>query len=198
MKKRIFWFLILLPVTLSLAHAEDHNFATSKEGIIDALINPKSQTKAKTRSIDGSGTAKTRGMRIVRDQNGEIVTDTIYLSEEKPEPGVNLKIKFDFDSYTIRPESFGLIGELGRALTDDRLKKKDIVINGHTDSTGAETYNLELSLKRALAVKTYLTENYPISSLRLKVIGYGESLPLVSNSSEANRQINRRVEIEAK
>ena len=198
MKKRLFWFLILLPVTLSVAHAEGHNFATSKEGIIDALINPKSQTKVKTRSIDGSGTAKMRGMRIVRDQNGEIVADTIYLSEENPDPGVNLKIKFDFDSYTIRPESFGLIGELGQALTDDRLKKKDIVINGHTDSTGAETYNLELSLKRALAVKTYLTENYPISSLRLKVIGYGESLPLVSNSSEANKQINRRVEIVAK
>ena len=198
MKKRLIWFLILLPVTLSLAHAEDYNFATSKEGIIDALTNPKTETRAKTRSIDGARTTKTRGMRIVRDKNGEIVADTIYLSEEKPDPGVNLKIKFDFDSHRIRPESYPLIDELGRALTDDRLKEKDIVLNGHTDSTGADTYNLELSLKRALAVKTYLIENYSIASLRLQVVGYGESLPLVSNSSEANKQINRRVEILAK
>jgi OOP family OmpA-OmpF porin len=181
-----------------MARAEDLNFATSKEGIIDALLNPKTKSRAKTRSIGGAGTAKTRGIRIVRDKSGETVEDTIYLSDEASDQGVNLKIKFDFDSYAIRPESYGLIDELGQALTDDRLRQKDIVINGHTDSTGAETYNLELSLKRALAVKTYLIENYSISTLRLEVVGYGESLPLVSNSSEANRQINRRVEIVAK
>jgi outer membrane protein OmpA-like peptidoglycan-associated protein len=198
MKKLLSWFLILLPLTFSPASAEDLNFATSKEGIIDALLNPKTKSRAKTRSIDGAGTAKTRGMRIVRDKSGETVEDTIYLSDEASDQGVNLKIKFDFDSYAIRPESYGLIAELGQALTDDRLKQKDIVINGHTDSSGAETYNLELSLKRALAVKTYLIENFNISTLRLEVVGYGESLPLVSNSSEANRQINRRVEIVAK
>ena len=62
---------------------------------------------------------------------------------------------------------------------------------------GIETYNLKLSLKRALAVKTYLTENFTVPSSRIKVVGCGETLPLVSNSNEANRQINRRVEVVA-
>lgn len=197
MKKLILWFLIIFPFTFSFSRAEDLNFATTKKEIIDALIQPKPQQKAKTRAINASEITKTRGIKIVTEKNGGIVGETIYLSEKKPKQGVNLKIEFDFDSYVIRPESFALIDELGRALTDEKLKGKNIVINGHTDLTGEETYNLKLSLKRALAVKKYLTENFPISSFRLKVVGYGESLPLVSNSNEANRQINRRVEIVA-
>jgi outer membrane protein OmpA-like peptidoglycan-associated protein len=164
---------------------------------IDALVFPKTEQKAKTRTINETQTTKSRGIKIVTEKNGAIVGETIYLSEKRTEPGVNLKIKFDFDSYTIRSESFALMDELGNALTDEKLMSKDIIIKGHTDSIGTETYNLKLSLKRALAVKMYLTENFPIPTSRLKVAGYGESLPLISNSNEADRQINRRVEIVA-
>lgn len=198
MKKLIILgFLLLFPFTFLISRAEDLNFETTKEGIIDALTNPEAKPRAKTRTINGFEITKTRGIRIVTEKNGGIVEETIKLSEKKPKQGVNLKIKFDFDSYAIRPESFALIDELGKALIDEKLKGQDIVIKGHTDSTGAETYNLKLSLNRALAVKMYLTENFPIRAFRLKVVGYGESLPLVSNSNEANRQINRRVEIAA-
>jgi len=198
MKKLIILgFLLLFPFTFSISRAEDLNFATTKEGIIDALTHPEAKPRAKTRTINGSAITKTRGIRIVTEKNGGIVGETIKLSEKEPKQGVNLKIKFDFDSYAIRPESFALIDELGKALIDEKLKGQDIVIKGHTDSTGAETYNLKLSLNRALAVKMYLTENFPIPLFRLKVVGYGEFLPLVSNSNEAKRQINRRVEIAA-
>jgi len=197
MKKKInLWFLIIFSVIFSIAGAEDFNFKTTKEGIIEVLTHPEAQQRPKTRTINGSEITITRGIIIVTEENGGTVGKTIFLSE-KTKQGVNLKIKFDFDSYAILPESFALIDELGKALTDEKLEGKDIVIKGHTDSTGAETYNLKLSLNRALAVKMYLTENFPIPSFRLKVVGYGESLPLASNSSEANRQINRRVEIAA-
>jgi len=198
MKKLIILgFLLLFPFTLSISRGEDHNFATTKEGIIDALTHPEAKQKPKTRTINGSAITKTRGIRIVTEKNSGIVGKTINISAKKSKQGFNLKIKFDFDSYAIRPESFALIDELGKALIDEKLKGQDIVIKGHTDSTGAETYNLRLSLNRALAVKMHLTENFPIPSFRLKVVGYGESLPLVSNSNEAKRQINRRVEIAA-
>jgi OOP family OmpA-OmpF porin len=197
MKKLIIWFLILFPLTFSNSLAENFNFETTKEGIIDALVLPKTEQKAKTRTINETQTTKSRGIKIVTEKNGTIVGETIYLSEKRTEPGVNLKIKFDFDSYTIRSESFALMDELGKALTDEKLMSKDIIIKGHTDSIGTETYNLKLSLKRALAVKMYLTENFPIPTSRLKVAGYGESLTLISNSNESDRQINRRVEIVA-
>lgn len=197
MKKLILLFFIVLPLISSYSRAEDIDFATSKEEIIDSLIKTEAEKRAKTRSITGSEILKTRGIRIVTEKNGEIVGKTIYRSEKESIQGVNLEIKFGLDSYAIRPESFALIDELGKALIDENLISKNIIIKGHTDSTGTETYNLKLSLKRALAVKIYLTENFSISSSRIKVVGYGESLPLISNSNEANRQINRRVEIVA-
>lgn len=195
MKKLFLLFLVILLSSFSSSHAGDINFETTKEGIINALTRPEVEEKTMTRGVSGSGKAKTRGLKIIQKKDGRIVRKTIMVSEKKPHRTVNLKIEFDFDSYDIRPQSFPLLVELGKALTNEKLKGKDIIIKGHTDSTGTEPYNLKLSLNRALAVKLYLTENFPIPSSRLKVIGYGESMPLVLNSSEANRQINRRVEI---
>ena len=80
-------------------------------------------------------------------------------------------------------------------MTSEKLKEKDIIVKGHTDSDGEEAYNLKLSLNRALAVKLYLTSNFFISSSQLKVAGYGEATPLVPNNTKKNKQVNRRVEI---
>lgn len=54
---------------------------------------------------------------------------------------------------------------------------------------------MHYSLKRAFAVKKYLTANFPVSPSLVKVEGYGEGFPLVPNTSELNKQVNRRVEI---
>ena len=197
MKKLILLFFIVLSFTFSNSRAQDFNFATTKDEIIDALINTEIKQRSETRTTMGSIIPKTRGLKIVTGKEGEIVEKKIDLHETESEQGVNLNIKFDFYSYAIRPESFVLINELGKALIDEKVKIKNIIIKGHTDSTGIETYNLKLSLKRALAVKTYLTENFTVASSRIKVVGCGETLPLVSNSNEANRQINRRVEVVA-
>jgi OOP family OmpA-OmpF porin len=70
-----------------------------------------------------------------------------------------------------------------------------VILRGHTDSDGDIAYNMDLSLKRAFAVKDYLTANFHISPSLLKVEGCGEGLPLVPNTSERNKQVNRRVEI---
>ena len=126
---------------------------------------------------------------------GKIIKKTLTIPEKQASQGVNLKIEFDVNSYSIRPESFKLLNELGKALTSEKLKEKDIIVKGHTDSDGEEAYNLKLSLNRALAVKLYLTSNFFISSSQLKVAGYGEATPLVPNNTKKNKQVNRRVEI---
>lgn len=110
---------------------------------------------------------------------------------------VNLRIEFDYDSYRIRPASHGYLDELGKALTGDLLNHKKIVIKGHTDSDGARAYNRKLSLNRAESVKDYLVGNFAIGAGRLRVVGHGETRPLVPNTTAANKQINRRVEIQA-
>jgi len=78
-----------------------------------------------------------------------------------------------------------------------RLKDQVVFLNGHTDSDGAEDYNLRLSMNRALAVKHYLIINRSVASNRLIVYGYGENMSLKPNTSVANKQLNRRVEIVA-
>jgi outer membrane protein OmpA-like peptidoglycan-associated protein len=69
-----------------------------------------------------------------------------------------------------------------------------IEIQGHTDSDGSETANMELSIKRANAIKKYLVTN-GITATRLKTVGYGEGRPVAENSTAQGKQKNRRTEV---
>ena len=84
-----------------------------------------------------------------------------------------------------------------RSLADTlkRYPDSNIVVKGHTDSTGDESYNLRLSEERADNVRRYLVAE-GVGSHRATAIGYGEAFPMTSNSTPAGRQQNRRVEIE--
>lgn len=69
----------------------------------------------------------------------------------------------------------------------------DVEVQGHTDSSGSDSYNQRLSERRANAVANYLKAR-GIAASRLKVVGYGESTPKYSNDNESGRAQNRRVE----
>ena len=196
----------------NVSMAGDYNFETTSEGIVEKLSGPKKAPK--TRSLkkeegwsdafeSEKPVAKTRGIganraiKVVRKDKGKEVWETIVAPEKRTGRFINLKIEFDVDSYAIRPDSFSLLNELAKALNDPRLKDKTVFLNGHTDSDGAGDYNLRLSMNRALAVKHYLVVNRSVSPDRLIVYGYGENMPLKPNTSSANKQLNRRVEIVA-
>ena len=101
-------------------------------------------------------------------------------------------ILFFLGEARIKPESFPVINKLA-----DTLKARPgilkVLIAGHTDSVGADDFNLTLSMLRAEAVRTYLVE-HGVEPRRLEADGYGESRPRVKNQTEEERQINRRVE----
>lgn len=175
------------------AFADDLRFETTAEGITNALIN----STIKTRGLKGLNDTKTRSIKVVTKEQDKIVKKTIMVSEDQSKEGVNLKIEFDVDSYRIRPESYHLLNLLGKALIGEKLMGIPVIIKGHTDSDGDADYNLKLSLQRGISVKHYLTSNFTISPSLLDVVGYGEAMPLVTNNSIANKQINRRVEITA-
>ena len=193
-------FLILLFLSVwvtTQAYAGDYGFETTSEGIADALTRPAPEQQIRTRSLTRSFTSSTRAIKVVRKEQGKTVKETVMVEEGPSPQSVNLKIEFDSNSYAIRPESFRLINELGRALTDDRIKGKTLILKGHTDSDGGDAYNLTLSLNRALSVQNYLVGNFAIKPDRIKVVGYGEALALVPNTSAASKQLNRRVEVQA-
>ena len=116
----------------------------------------------------------TRAIKVVRKDQGKTVEETVMVTDGQPAQSVNLKIEFDTGSYAVRPESFRLLSELGKALTSDRLRGKTFALKGHTDSDGSDAYNLQMSLNRALAVQHYLA----------------------ANTTARNKQLNRRVEVQ--
>jgi outer membrane protein OmpA-like peptidoglycan-associated protein len=71
-----------------------------------------------------------------------------------------------------------------------------VLISGHTDNVGNDDYNRDLSIRRAQAVKDWMT-NHSINSSRIKVVGKGEAEPIASNDTSDGRAMNRRIEIEA-
>jgi len=70
-----------------------------------------------------------------------------------------------------------------------------VSIEGHTDSDGADDYNLELSQNRANSVRTYLTQTYKIDGSRLETKGWGETKPIDANNTPEGKANNRRVEL---
>lgn len=100
---------------------------------------------------------------------------------------------FDSGSSRIHPGASQRLESLAQTLR--QYPESNVVIRGHTDSTGSESANLRLSEDRANNVRNYLV-NGGVSSSRITAMGFGEQFPLATNSTETGRQQNRRVEIE--
>jgi outer membrane protein OmpA-like peptidoglycan-associated protein len=106
---------------------------------------------------------------------------------------VNLgNILFDFNKASLKSEFEKRLGQIAEILR--KYPELDIIISGHTDNIGAESYNQNLSENRAKTVSDYLIKK-GIAPNRLSYIGYGSQKPLLDNSTETGRAQNRRVEI---
>ena len=117
------------------------------------------------------------------------------LREQLDETGriITHGILFDSGSDRIKAESYKTLANIGQLLTDDPELR--LSIEGHTDSDGADDYNLDLSEKRAGSVRTYLLENYEIDPERLESKGWGETQPIDNNDTAEGKANNRRVEL---
>jgi hypothetical protein len=102
-------------------------------------------------------------------------------------------IYFDFNKDTIKPESAPVLKEIVQALTDNPGWK--LTVEGNTDNIGADAYNLDLSKRRAAAVKEALVTAYHIAPERLSTNGFGASRPVDTNDTLEGRARNRRVEL---
>ena len=101
-------------------------------------------------------------------------------------------VNFDFDRAEIRGDAAVILDEAVQIL--NRNPDRQVVIEGHTDWTGPEEYNQQLSESRAEAVKKYMIEQ-DVEEARLSVVGYGESQPVAPNDTRDGRNRNRRVEL---
>ncbi|SEA54042.1 Outer membrane protein OmpA [Arachidicoccus rhizosphaerae] len=103
----------------------------------------------------------------------------------------NSKVLFGFDQSSLTDASRNTLNNLITIL--NKYPQTNLEVQGHTDNTGAASYNMTLSVKRATAVSDYLKAN-GIAGSRLTVKGFGETVPKYDNNTEDGRAQNRRVE----
>jgi outer membrane protein OmpA-like peptidoglycan-associated protein len=105
-------------------------------------------------------------------------------------------IYFEFASAELKPASQPSLQQIAAVLKQH--PDWTLTIEGHTDSIGGAASNLELSNRRAAAVKAELVKSYGIATSRLSTQGYGLSRPVAPNSTLEGRAQNRRVELARK
>ena len=159
----------LQPKPLTRSLSVEIPAATAEEGhFVETLRNRR------TRSLSSSE----------RDEIATIAAD---------KPNIDLEITFDYNSADISVASLPSVQALGKALSDANLKGSTFVVAGHTDAAGGETYNQDLSERRADTIKRYLTDKYGINGANLVTVGYGKSK--LKDPSNPMSEVNRRVQV---
>ena len=188
-------FGAVLSMTAGVAFAGD---TVSADKILRALkptsatrslsINPQVDTAAQAKEAGFVNTLRNRQTRSLSLGERQEIAE---LAATKPK--IDLEIRFDYNSAQISKSSMPAVDELGKALSDPSLKGSTFVVAGHTDGVGGESYNQDLSERRADTIKKVLTEEFGINGSDLVTVGYGKTKP--KDPSAPLDPINRRVQV---
>lgn len=191
-------FLALL--VISINEGDPYELAQYEASYQDKLNQARQIASQEALSIDNSieesggfvsAETITRQLTVSHDKKRNI-----GLSDKPSVPlSIDIPIQFDYDSTRLNDSSIQQVKEISKALSSPTLITNRIMIEGHADADGDDDYNLQLSEKRALAVKALLVSAYGLSAQRFKVIGFGESVPIATNRTEEGRAKNRRVRL---
>ncbi len=129
-----------------------------------------------------------RELQQIRDAQVRMEQDKVFLT-------FGSGILFDVDSSTLKPGAISNLQQVAGVM--NKYPQTNIVVSGHTDSTGSPQHNQQLSESRAFSVANFLQSN-GVAPYRINTMGYGSSMPVAGNDTSAGRQANRRVEIEIK
>jgi outer membrane protein OmpA-like peptidoglycan-associated protein len=169
----------------------------TEDQILKALT-PKRLTRSL--SVSPADTAKAAEEQKFVNQIRNRTTRSLSTGEReqiaeiaKEKPSIDLEITFDYNSANISQKALPAVAALGKALTNPELKGTTFVLAGHTDATGGDSYNQELSERRADAIKKYLMEKYGIAAADLVTVGYGKTK--LKNAGAPTAEENRRVQI---
>jgi outer membrane protein OmpA-like peptidoglycan-associated protein len=187
----------MLSMTAGMAFAADD---VTEDQIVKALAAPK---KPLTRGLSvgppadpAAAAAEGKFVQTIRNRT----TRSLSVSEReeiavlaKDKPNIDLEITFDYNSADISGKSLSAVQALGKALSNPDLKGSTFVVAGHTDASGGESYNQDLSERRADSIKRYLTEKFGIAGTDLVTVGYGKSKP--KDAANAMDPANRRVQV---
>lgn len=180
-----------VPVNVRVLGDTPRRVPAAKDGVTEMKLPPGTYSLVlsadgyrnveKTVTVDEAGTATVEvvmeGGRVKLDGNRILILEKVY---------------FETNSAQIKQESLPLLDEVASTLLN-HPEIAHVQVQGHTDSRGAEDYNLDLSSRRAEAVRYYLVTQ-GVEESRLTAQGYGESVPLAKEENEKAWAMNRRVE----
>jgi len=162
-------------------------------GVIGGVIGSKTDNTA-LGAIIGAAVGGTSGALIGRNmdkQAAELKSDLKGAEVERVGEGIKITfdsgLMFGFDSYSLTAGTKTNLTNLAKTL--NKYEDTEILIEGHTDASGSDAYNMKLSLDRSTAVADYL-KSLNVKGSRLTTVGYGETQPISSVD-----QTNRRVEV---
>jgi len=166
--------------------------------VLGGIIGNQAGSTA-TGAIIGAAVGGTAGAMIGKrmDEQAESLEEALPGAEvERVGEGIQVTfdsgLLFDFDSYALRPEAQEHLTSLAASLNE--YPESELLIVGHTDSSGEEEYNQALSEDRAEAAGNFLMRGGVLPS-RVRTMGLGETEPVTSNDTEDGMQQNRRVEV---
>jgi len=173
---------------------------TDMDGVAD--IDDKCANTPKSAQVDRNGCPLDTDKDGVADYQDKCPNDAgIQANKGCPEVKEEVKalfrqalrgVKFETGKDVIKPESFGILDEVVKVMKDNPSYK--LKIDGHTDNVGDAVKNLELSDRRAKAVKKYLVDHGVVAESIIRAQGYGDTAPVADNATKAGKAQNRRVE----
>lgn len=128
---------------------------------------------------------KTRSLSLGEREEIAEITST--------KPNIDLEIQFDYNSADISKSSMQSVQELGKALSNPSLRGSTFVVAGNTDGIGGDTFNQDLSERRADTIKNYLVQKFGLNGADLVTVGYGKTK--LKDAQNPADPINRRVQV---
>ena len=162
-----------------------HALAPKKPLTRGLSAGPQTVSPGETQFVDSLRNRRTRSLSS--GEREQIAT----IAKEKP--AIDLEISFEYNSADISAKAQPAVTALGKALSNPELKGSTFVVAGHTDAVGGETFNQDLSERRAEAIKKVLVDKYGIAGSDLVTVGYGKNKP--KDAANPMDPANRRVQV---
>jgi len=182
-------YLAKSKVEYATAKAEEAYYQSQR----DNLAKEREQIRLDVRSAEAQQAQHKAEM--AQEEAEQLRQELAELNAKKTDRGMVMTlgdVLFETGKAELKPGATANLTKLADYMKEDPEAK--VQIEGHTDSTGSDSFNKELSQERADAVMTYLTAQ-GITSDRMSAMGMGEDYPIAPNDNAAGRQQNRRVEI---
>jgi OmpA-OmpF porin, OOP family len=164
--------------------------AKTERGISNAQDSADKASQAAAQADQHAQSAQTVAQQGVTDAK---TAREIAESVDNYQPNQKVAVLFPFNSARLTQEGKNELDQFAQSIQVQ--KHYAIQVQGYTDTTGSESYNLALSRRRADAVVRYLTLNYNVPLVKVYMLGYGEASPAAPNNTREGRKENRRVQL---